>query len=104
MPKCILIIDDHEHIRKLVRAFLESEAAFEVCGEAVDGFDAIQKAQALKPDLIILDLSNAAHGRGRSRSEIEKVPPANSNRSFHLARHAIGSALLFFSRASICPA
>jgi len=52
VPKCILIIDDHEHIRKLVRAFLESEAAFEVCGEAVDGFDATQKAQALKPDLI----------------------------------------------------
>jgi DNA-binding NarL/FixJ family response regulator len=102
VPKCILIVDDHEHIRKLVRAFLESEAAFEVCGEAVDGFDAIQKAQASKPDLIILDLSMPR--MGRSRSEIEKVPPVNSNRSFHLARHAIGSALLFFSRASICPA
>ena len=35
----------------------ESESGFDVCGEAVDGYDAIQKAQELKPDLIILDLS-----------------------------------------------
>ena len=57
MPKCILIVDDHEYIRKLVRNFLERESGFEVCGEAVDGYDAIEKAQELKPDLIILDLS-----------------------------------------------
>ena len=50
-------MDDHAHVRKIIRNFLESESSFEVCGEAVDGDDAIQKAKDLKPDLIILDLS-----------------------------------------------
>ena len=57
MPKCILIVDDHEQIRRKIREFLECEAGFEVCGEAVDGFDAVQRAKELKPDLIILDMS-----------------------------------------------
>jgi DNA-binding NarL/FixJ family response regulator len=57
VPKCILIVDDHKDIRKLVRNFFEAESEFRVCGEAIDGYDAIEKAQALKPDLIILDLS-----------------------------------------------
>ena len=54
MPKCILIVDDHEHTRKLIRSYLESLDGF-VCGEAVDGLDAIQKAASLNPDLIVLD-------------------------------------------------
>jgi DNA-binding NarL/FixJ family response regulator len=57
VPKCILIVDDFEPIRKAIRTFFESRSGFEVCGEAVDGLDAIQKAQDLKPDLIIIDLS-----------------------------------------------
>lgn len=57
MPKCILIVDDHEHIRKIIRNVLERESGFEVCGEAIDGYDAIEKAQELRPDLILLDMS-----------------------------------------------
>jgi len=54
MPKSILIVDDHERTRKLVRSFLESLDGF-VCGEAVDGLDAIQRAASQDPDLIVLD-------------------------------------------------
>ena len=57
VPKCILIVDNNQYIRKIVRTFLESEAGCKVCGEAVDGYDAIEKAEQLKPDLIILDIS-----------------------------------------------
>jgi two-component system chemotaxis response regulator CheY len=57
MPKGILIVDDLAQIRKLIRDFLEAETEFRVCGEATDGYDAIEKAQDLKPDLIILDVS-----------------------------------------------
>lgn len=57
LPKCILIVDDIEEVRKIIRDFLENESGFEVCGEAVDGLDAIQKAKELNPDLTILDLS-----------------------------------------------
>jgi CheY-like chemotaxis protein len=60
MPKRILIADDNEDIRRVIRWFLESRTACEVCGEAVDGVDAIEKARTLLPDLILLDYSMPA--------------------------------------------
>ena len=53
----ILIVDDHEAVRKGVRAILRSRPELEVCGEAANGKEAIAKAQELKPDLIILDIT-----------------------------------------------
>ena len=53
----ILLADDHEAIRKRVRSILVSHRGFEVCGEAADGREAIEKAQVFKPDLIILDIT-----------------------------------------------
>ncbi len=44
-------------IRRLIGNFLGSKPSYEVCGEAVDGVDAVEKAMELKPHLIILDLS-----------------------------------------------
>jgi len=77
VPRCILIVDDHEPIRKLVRAFLESEGGFSVCGEAVDGYDAIDKAQELKPDLIILDLAmprmNGIHAASKIKRYFQHI-------------------------------
>ena len=55
MPKRILIVDDNPQMRKLMRCFVNSESGFEVCGEAFDGLDGIEKALVLRPDLIILD-------------------------------------------------
>lgn len=53
----ILIADDNEPVRRCVRELLTSEASWEVCAEAVDGVEAIQKAVALRPDLVVLDIS-----------------------------------------------
>ena len=53
----ILVADDHEVIRRGIRALLASERDCEVCGEAVDGQDAVDKAHKLRPDLIIMDVS-----------------------------------------------
>jgi DNA-binding NarL/FixJ family response regulator len=53
--KRILVADNLEQMRKLIRAYLEEEREFRVCGEAIDGFDVIDKAR--KPDLIILEVS-----------------------------------------------
>lgn len=55
MPKSILIADDQEGVRRVLRTALES-AGFAVCAEAVDGFDALEKASQFLPDLIVLDL------------------------------------------------
>jgi DNA-binding NarL/FixJ family response regulator len=56
MAKCILIADDNDIVRTIIRFFLETKG-FEICGEAADGVDAIEKASQLKPDLIVLDVA-----------------------------------------------
>jgi DNA-binding NarL/FixJ family response regulator len=53
----ILIADDHEAVRKGVCAILSSRLDIEVCGEAVNGKEAVEKAKELRPDLIILDVT-----------------------------------------------
>lgn len=53
----ILVADDHEVIRRGVRALLAAGRNCEICGEAVDGQDAVEKAHKLHPDLIIMDVS-----------------------------------------------
>jgi two-component system, NarL family, nitrate/nitrite response regulator NarL len=55
--KRVLIVDDNFAVRSMVRQVFELEPDFEVSGEAENGRDAIQKAENLKPDLVILDLS-----------------------------------------------
>lgn len=57
LRKCILIVDDNALMRKIVRALFEERSDCKVCGEAVNGQDAIEKAAALRPDLIVLDLA-----------------------------------------------
>jgi DNA-binding NarL/FixJ family response regulator len=55
--KTVLIVDDNAVVRAPLRRLLESHPEFEVSGEAENGQDAIDKAELLKPDLIILDLA-----------------------------------------------
>jgi DNA-binding NarL/FixJ family response regulator len=52
----ILIVDDHEHIRGMIRALLEAEKGWQVCGEAADGRAGIDQCVLLEPNLIILDI------------------------------------------------
>jgi DNA-binding NarL/FixJ family response regulator len=56
MPHKILIVDDHEPLRRRIRSLVEREGLV-VCGEAADGGEAIQKVKELAPDLAILDIS-----------------------------------------------
>jgi len=53
----ILIVDDHEIFRRGLRSLLESRADWEVCGEATDGEDAVEKAKQMQPDVIVLDIT-----------------------------------------------
>jgi len=54
MPKKILIADDEDNVRELVRASLEDEG-FELY-EAIEGNEALKKAKEIRPDLVILDI------------------------------------------------
>ena len=56
-PLRTLIVEDHEELRNFLRLTLQNEARCIVIGEAVDGMQAVQKAEELQPDLILLDLS-----------------------------------------------
>jgi len=53
----ILLVDDHPSFRHMLRAFLELNPDWEVCGEASDGCEAVTKTTELHPDVIIMDLN-----------------------------------------------
>lgn len=54
----ILIVDDHEVLREGLKALLaKARPEWKICGEAIEGKQAIHLARELKPDLIILDIS-----------------------------------------------
>jgi two-component system chemotaxis response regulator CheY len=57
MNKRVLLVDDNPLTRVLVRFSIESRLGLEVCGEAADGLEGVEKGRELKPDLIVLDFS-----------------------------------------------
>ena len=69
----ILIADDHAMVREGLATILSFEGDFSVVGEAEDGEDAVRKAAALKPDLVLMDLMmpglDGADATARIRSE-----------------------------------
>ena len=75
MPKRILIADDHESVLRRVRAMLDSPPNWEVCGEAVNGREAVAKAVQLKPDLVVLDFAMPQLDGLKTASEIHQVLP-----------------------------
>jgi DNA-binding NarL/FixJ family response regulator len=52
----ILVADDHEIVRRGLCSLLQKHEGWEICGEAGDGRDAVEKAKQLKPDVVILDV------------------------------------------------
>lgn len=53
----ILIADDHEIVRRGIRVLVDGHVDWEVCGEAIDGREAVAKAVELRPDIVLLDVS-----------------------------------------------
>ena len=73
----ILIVDDHAVVRTGISALIQTEPDMEVCGEAADGGEAVVKTQALKPDVILLDLVMPRKDGIYAIVEIKKInPPA----------------------------
>ena len=73
----ILIADDHELVRQGLRALLASRPAWEVCGEAADGVEAIEKAAELQPDIVLLDVSMPRLSGLEAAAHIHRQSPAS---------------------------
>jgi DNA-binding NarL/FixJ family response regulator len=75
MPKRILIVDDSAIIRKTLRETLERQDGWEVCGEAANGREGIEKALRLKPDVIVLDLAMPVMNGLDAARELTRLVP-----------------------------
>lgn len=71
----VLIVDDHEAMRRSMRRLLSSIDGIQVCGEAVDGPDAIEKARQLQPDVITMDVSMPGMSGLEATREIRRFLP-----------------------------
>jgi two-component system, NarL family, response regulator NreC len=71
----ILIVDDYAAVRRGVCVILSSRLDIEVCGEAGNGEEAVEKAKALRPDLIILDVTMPVLNGFDAAKEILKMLP-----------------------------
>src|SRR5437764_12125725 len=89
MAYSILIVDDNPFVRYELRKILEAEPDFDVCGEAENGRDAVEIAENIRPDLIILDLTmpvmnglDAAHALKNSLPETKLILFSNHGEAF----------------------
>jgi DNA-binding NarL/FixJ family response regulator len=71
----ILIVDDYEPFRFAISAMLRKQSNLQVIGEAVDGEDAVQKAQQLQPDLVLLDIGLPALDGLKVARRIRELSP-----------------------------
>ncbi len=77
MPiRSVLVVDDNPLIRRMVCELFTREGDFEVCGEAENGREAIEKAQLLRPNLIVTDLSMPVMNGLEETRVIKKLMPS----------------------------
>ena len=75
MPLRILVADDHQVVRTGLRALLESKTGWQVCGEACNGREAVEKASQLKPDVAVLDIGMPLLNGVEATRQIRKLSP-----------------------------
>lgn len=73
--RTILVVDDFEPFRNLVGSILRNRAGWEIIAEAADGFEAVEKARTLQPELILLDIALPKMNGIRVAEEILKSSP-----------------------------
>jgi DNA-binding NarL/FixJ family response regulator len=110
-PKAIriLIVDDHEMLRRGVESIIKRNALGEVCGEGENGEEAIRKVQELKPDLVILDVTMPVISGLEAAREIRRIAPStkiviltmhNSTQIAEAVREAGADALVVKTEAA----
>jgi DNA-binding NarL/FixJ family response regulator len=76
MPARILLVDDHESVRRGVRTLFANNNSFEVCGEAQNGMDAVRMVAELSPDVVILDLTMPGITGFETAAKIRQIAPS----------------------------
>ena len=71
----VLLVDDHAMVREGVRAFLEAQPDIEIVGEAGSGADAIQMAERLVPDVVLMDLMMPGMDGVEATKRVRRVSP-----------------------------
>ena len=98
----IMIADDSTPVRRGLRTLLGLNSDWQVCGEAVDGADAVEKAHQLAPDLILMDFSMPQMDGVQAAREIAKVWYKNPDPALHseslASTHGIGTQRWFAGR------
>jgi DNA-binding NarL/FixJ family response regulator len=87
----VLIVDDHPVVRDGLRGILDGSTGFEVVGEAVDGAEAVTRARALRPDVVLMDLR---------MPDADVVPAIEAGATGYLLKDAPRSELLRAVRAA----
>ena len=75
MPVRILVADDHQVVRTGLRTLLESKTGWQVCAEAANGREAVEKAGQLKPDVAVLDIGMPLLNGVEATRQIRKLSP-----------------------------
>ena len=75
VPIQILVADDHRLMRECVRTILSDNPDWEVCGEAKNGQETVEKVRKLKPDLVILDISMPILTGVAAAHQIRQIAP-----------------------------
>jgi len=75
VPAKILIVDDHLSARTTIRSLLDWHS-FQVCGDAKDGKEAIDKVIELRPDIVLLDINMPVMDGVTAAHEIRRISPA----------------------------
>jgi DNA-binding NarL/FixJ family response regulator len=91
--KTILIADDSQSVRSIIREFLKDLPGIEICGEAVNGLDAVEKAKKLRPSLVLLDLSMPRMNGAEVASILKKTMPKVLIVLFTMQSNKIGRTL-----------
>src|SRR5450755_3419821 len=94
MSKTILIVDDHAQVRKAVCEFFTANTEFFICGQAEDGLQAIEMAERLKPDLIIMDVSMPRMNGLVAAPRLKAIAPETPIIMFTLHKDSLGSVNL----------
>jgi len=71
----ILVVDDHEIVRRRLSSLLAKRPEFDVISEATDGYQAVQKSRDLQPDVVVLDISMPGMSGLETAPQIRLVAP-----------------------------